>query len=263
MRLLQVTTYALSHLVLKDSIIFHSGVQISIIPCTFRNWLQNSTYEIPGSVGPYSVWFRYLRCLRAPTYVIAVLELSLYFKWPSVVLNHINYYSVALIRRLIDVSARECIDTKQSLSFPNSSAAHVWEILFFSFLYCLVVAESKVTGWMTLRVLCGEKRHVTHSAWRGPVYVILSFGTWGCQLVYIYHVSKSWWPPFIAMRLLQVTTCALSHLVLKNSIICHSGGHPLVYIMFLKLEIAVYCDAIIMTTCALSYLVLKASIIFH
>ena len=40
-------------------------------------------------------------------------------------LNHINYYSEALIRRLIDVSARECIDTKQCLSFPNSSAAHV------------------------------------------------------------------------------------------------------------------------------------------
>ena len=59
----------------------------------------------------------------------------------SLVLNHINYYSVALIRRLIDVSARECIDTKQSISFLNLSAAHVWDVLFFfCFLYCSLVA---------------------------------------------------------------------------------------------------------------------------
>ena len=54
----------------------------------------------------------------------------------SLVLNHINYYSVALIRRLIDVSARECIDTKQSISFLNLSAAHVWDVLFF-FFFCI------------------------------------------------------------------------------------------------------------------------------
>ena len=79
----------------------------------------------------YSVWLRYLRCLRAPTYVISVLEMSLYFNQLSLVLNHINYYTVALIRRLMDISARECIDTKQSISFLNSSAAHVWHVLFF------------------------------------------------------------------------------------------------------------------------------------
>ena len=49
----------------------------------------------------------------------------------SLVLNHINYYSVALIRRLIDVSTRECIDTKQSISFLNVSAAHVCDGFFF------------------------------------------------------------------------------------------------------------------------------------
>ena len=58
----------------------------------------------------------------------------------SLVLNHINYYSVALIRRLIFVSARECIDTKLSISFLNLSAAHVWDVLFFFFLYCSLVA---------------------------------------------------------------------------------------------------------------------------
>ena len=77
-RLLQMITSALSHILLEDPIIFYTSVRIFIIP--------------------YAL---------------------------SLVLNYINYYSVALILRLIDVSVRECIDTKQSISFLNLSAAHV------------------------------------------------------------------------------------------------------------------------------------------
>jgi len=39
----------------------------------------------------------------------------------------------------------------------------------------------------------------------------------------LYQVSKSWRPTFIVMRLIHMTTCALSHLVLKDAIIFHSS----------------------------------------
>ena len=59
---------------------------------------------------------------------------------------------------------------------------------------------------------------------RTPVYVILRFGARERRLAYIYQVSKNWSSPFMAMCLLHVSTCALSHLMLKYSIIFDSGG---------------------------------------
>ena len=84
------------------------------------------------------------------------------------------------------------------------------------------------------------------------------------------HISKSWWPLFTAILLLQVRTCALLHMLLEDPIIFYTSVRIFIRPCAISLvlnHINYYSVAFVLshlvTTCVLSHLVPQGTINFH